>query len=279
MRTHPYRDATAGLATRHDKLPLVGPAFAAEVGLRIVTVDVDTDALGTFSGEVPRRLDQWETAIEKARLGMSRSGLAIGLASEGSFGVVASFPFAQADHELIVLLDDERGIVVGEWEVGLGLAAVRVEVPWSDIESVPLGQAGFPQHGLIVRASGSDSAIVKGIHDLDSLARAMRRCSGGRGTVIVESDLRAHHHPGRRSVIARAADRLARRVATLCPMCRCPGWGVVRREPGAPCEECRWPTRRVREEILACPQCDCEESRPTSDSGGVDPMFCSMCNP
>ena len=55
-----------------------------------------------------------ETALAKARLGMAAASATIGIASEGSYGPHPHMPFVAAGIEVMVLIDDERGIVVRE---------------------------------------------------------------------------------------------------------------------------------------------------------------------
>lgn len=279
--THPYDGRRATLATRHDKLPLVAPPFRLAVGLDVVGVDVDTDQLGTFSGECERRGTQREAAIAKARLGMTAAGCSLGIATEASFGPLVGSPFGNACLELVVLVDDELGIVISEVEVDYGVPAISVELRDGGIGQVPLVAAGFPEHGLIVRPMESFEQLVKGIHDAEALEAAIANCvaASPTRTVRVENDLRAHHSPSRRLVIARAAERLARRVAARCSDCGAPGWGVVARNPGAPCTECGTATPRPRSETLGCAACATEIERDLPESRGVDPRYCPRCNP
>lgn len=82
-----YEHETAVLATMHGKQVAVGPPFREILGLKLrLPDDIDTDALGTFTGEVERKGTMLETAIAKARLGMELTGSKLGLASEGSYG-------------------------------------------------------------------------------------------------------------------------------------------------------------------------------------------------
>lgn len=278
---HPYAGRRATLATRHDKLVLVAPAFRSLVGLEVVAVDVDTDQLGTFSGERERHGTQRETAIAKARLGMHPAGTSLGLATEGSFGPLDGNPFANACLEFVVLVDDERGIVIGEAEVDYDVPSIRIDVRNGEVDAIPLAAAGFPEHGLIVRPAEGYVSLTKGIHDMESLGVALVRAAAASpsGTVRVESDLRAHHSPSRRVVIARAAERLARRVAALCADCGAPGWGVVARNAGAPCTECGTATRIVASETLGCTACIATDTRDVASPTGVDPRYCPRCNP
>ena len=83
---HPYAGITAVLATMHGKERVIAPAFEDVLGMRIVVPPgIDTDALGTFTGEVPRDGTMLEVAIRKARIGMKIAGHSIGIASEGTF--------------------------------------------------------------------------------------------------------------------------------------------------------------------------------------------------
>lgn len=256
--------------------------MSRSLGLDVVSVDVDTDSLGTFSGEVERVGTPWEVAVAKARLGMEASGLPLGLASEGSIGPDDAIPFLVSDVELVVLVDDVRGIVIGETagEYGIPTVAIDVRID-SVIDDEDLARAGFPEHGLIVRPLGTTGPIVKGVHDHHELHEAVVRCASESGASVlrIESDLRAYHHPTRRTVIARAAERLSARLTRLCPSCDCPGWGVGRHDRGAPCSVCRASTRVVSTEHFICASCSYEEAKPTDAAAGVDPQYCPRCNP
>ena len=278
---HPYRGRTASLATRHGKLVAIAPAFRSLIGLEIVSVDVDTDSLGTFVGDRPRSGTQRETAVTKARLAMTESGLSLGLATEASFGPLDGNPFVNACLELVVLVDDDLGIVLAEHEVDYSVPAVSVVVHNADVESIPLVAAAFPEHGLIARPEEGYQPIFKGVHDYDELRDAVKACaeSSPSGKVVVESDFRAHHSPARLQVIERAARTLAQRAATLCRGCGAPGWGVVGRNAGAPCRECGTETRIAKSEVSGCAKCDAKVERRLPESEGVDPRYCPSCNP
>lgn len=53
-----------------------------------------------------------EVALRKARLGMRAAGLPLRLASEVTFGPHPAVPFFPAGMELLVLVDEQRGLVV-----------------------------------------------------------------------------------------------------------------------------------------------------------------------
>lgn len=283
---YPYDGQRAVLATRHGKLAVIAPALEP-TGLRITTADLDTDALGTFAGEIPRTLPMREAAVAKARMGMEQQGCAIGLASEGTIGPDPMIPLLFCDTELVVLVDDEQGLVIWETARDHGVrAATTVTRPGHHILDF-LDQAGFPGHRLIVRPEGMEPADVpagllrKGIADHEALAQAIRDCSAASptGHARVESDLRAHCSPTRQQVIARAAQRLAARVIRRCPDCGAPGWGRIGTLNGLPCASCAtWIAFAHRGVILGCTRCpfrrEVHEQR-----AAEDPARCPNCNP
>ncbi|MHB1487095.1 MAG: DUF6671 family protein [Acidimicrobiales bacterium] len=280
---HPYAGRIAVLSTKHAKLALVGPPLERAVGLRVDAVAVDTDTLGTFTGDIPRLGPPLDTAIAKARLGMSATGQALGIASEGSIGPDPAMPFVIADRELVVLVDDEAGIVVWEthssWDIVTATATVR---PGENLEAF-LTQAGFPAHQLIVRPnSGGVHPIRKGIASIEGLTAAITECASAAtdGHACVETDLRAHACPSRRTIIAVAAERLAGRLAARCPACGAPGWGRVDVLLGVPCAQCGTEIARPRAEIDGCAACEHRAARPVMGSATrVDAGECPICNP
>ncbi len=277
---HPYAGRVAVLATKHGKLPLIGPPIEQAIGLAVRDVDVDTDMLGTFTGDIPRMETPLRTAIAKARMGMNAAGVDIGLASEGSIAPDPTLPFIMSDRELVVLVDDSAGIVVWEsyssWEI---LAATTTTNTVEGLESF-LERADFPNHKLIVRPnSGAVHPVFKGIDSVDELAIDLGECVtvSADGLGIVETDLRAHMCPSRRSVIAKAAESLAGRLASRCPACGVPGWGRVDVILGLACVSCGTQVDRPRAEIDGCVVCDHRETRIVAT--GVDPGECPFCNP
>lgn len=281
------RDAV--LATRHGKLELIAPALA-RVGYALRAVDVDTDLLGTFSGEVPRPGPPQDVAVAKARLAMGASGVRVGVASEGTVGPSPTVPFANADVELVVLVDDVLGITVVGRHVGHGLRVVGEDVTPAALATdgvlddllVRAGVDGSDGHHLIVRPSvGPAHPVVKAIATAEALLAAVARCAGASpdGRARIETDLRAHLCPSRHPAIVAAAGDLAVRLASRCPACASPGWGVVRAVPGRPCADCGAPTRAPRADVEGCVACPEERARPRADLAPVDPAQCDRCNP
>lgn len=239
--------------------------------LIFVPPDLDTDLLGTFSGEVEREGVPSEVVVRKARFGMAAAGVSLGVASEGSFRPHAELSFGVGCHELIAFVDDEAGIVLVEdlftLETNFGNAKAANT---GEIEGF-LKKVGFPAHGLIAVPNDSikvghddrvrlvledvpDQQVFKGIHAPAELERVVEQCAAlsSDGLAHVETDMRAHFNPTRMRAIGVLAQQLGRRLARTCPDCGAPGWGRL---------HARWETSAkgipvVAEETLGCALCD-----------------------
>ena len=282
FKVHPYADQKAVLTSKHQKLGQIRPAFADLIGLHVVEMDLDTDRLGTFTGEIKRLNPPRETAILKARMGMDASGSSLGIASEGSIGPDPLIPFAISDIEHVVLVDDERNIVISETFRSFEITVATVSVNRGEDISGFLLQAGFPLHKLIVRPQTPVSNYcVKGIGNITQLRKVIEECSeySPQGLVTIESDLRAHCSPTRQLNISWAALALALRVNQLCPYCNSPGWGGVTHKKGVKCGEClRLNSEAISQEILSCVCCDYKEDGLVI-AQSLDPRYCTWCNP
>jgi len=282
----PYAGRTAVIATMHRKEAAVAPALISMLGLAVTLAPgLDTDLLGTFSGEIPRQGTMLEVATRKARLGMSAIGAQLGLASEGSFGPHPAIPYIPAGLELMVFVDDERGIVVTESVIAEKTNYDHAVVLPGDRADEFLQKIGFPNHGLIVRPNECEaaaSALTKGIVDTDSLRRAIEAAAAvsSDGRARIETDMRAHFNPTRMKSLAMLTARLAQRLARQCPSCRAPGFGRTGSRAGLACEACGTPTELVVAEIFGCPACDYTEERPRGDGLQRAPaQCCPECNP
>jgi len=282
LSAHPYVHKKIALTTKHDKLRLIKPAFDEYVGCELFEVNLDTDQLGTFSGEIERVASPRETAIQKARLGMRETGLLLGIASEGSVGPDPVVPFIHSNIEQLVLVDDQNGIVISEIHRSFEITAATITTaPDQDLTSF-LEKADFPNHALIVRTNTQiKSSCIKGITDYEQLMDAIDTSSqlSPNGFVVIESDLRAMHSPSRQRNIEEVAKLLARRVNLLCPNCRMPGWGRVGYEKGLKCSECELENPdAIRQEKLGCVKCDHVELGKVIFST-LNPAQCNFCNP
>lgn len=281
----PYAGRKAVLATMHSKHIAVAPALRAGAGLAIVpATGINTDQLGTFSGEIPRNGTMLEVAICKAQMGMKASGLSLGLATEGSFGPHPTLPFLAAGIELMTFVDDERKIVVTESFIARHTNFDHLVVaPGEDLEAF-LHRVGFSSHGLIVRPNDGrpSQGLVKGIIDASDLDRAIGVAASlsSDGKARLETDMRAHLNPTRMQSLAVLAERLAKRLATVCPECNAPGFGRTGIREGLVCEKCGTPTQMVAAEHFSCASCTYGEDRLRSDGLTKAPAgSCPQCNP
>jgi hypothetical protein len=272
-----YRGLFAALATCHNKAEAIGPALKRILGLSLeVPSGIDTDALGTFTGEVPRSLSMHETARAKARLGMRATGLKLGLASEGSFGPDPLVGIIPAAEEILVFIDDVRDIEITERLLTHKTNYASLEIT-GDVElEAFIARAGFPEHGLVVRGN---NVLRKGITEEAELRLAIAEARSS-GMARIETDMRAHLNPTRMAEIARLAERLAYRLATPCPRCGCPGFGCHAQNLGLACRDCGTPSFLIKNTISRCVACGHEQVVPREDGlTQADPRYCPECNP
>eukprot|EP00873_Tetraselmis_striata_P031486 jgi/Tetstr1/451750/TSEL_038786.t1 len=270
----------------HGKEEAIAPVLRDRLGLIVSSApDIDTDALGTFTGEIPRAGTIREAAIAKARLGMKATGLPIGLASEGSYGPHSQIPFVPGGVELMVLVDDMRGIVVSEHLIEDAPVFGHGYVVAGDDVTPILDRLGFPAHALIVKPAESEGGagnIHKGLRDRTALELAVMsaKAQSDDGRALIQTDMRAHMNPTRMATLGRLASALAERLSALCPACRTPGYGQVDVEIGLPCEWCGTPSLMVRHRVFGCVACPHRENRPRGDGlTKADPGHCPLCNP
>jgi len=276
-----YAGAVVAMGTMHGKEKQVAPAFAAELGAHVLApAGIDTDQFGTFTGEVTRTLAPIAAATGKARMAMRAAGVQYGLASEASYDTW--FGALPMHEEILVFLDDSRDIRVVEGVNVPGAPGISRLVDGPAQAVAATRDFGFPGQAAAVKASVADQIRVfgKGITDLRKLIEVVDEAVAAADTrqAWVEPDLRAHHNPSRRDVIAALASRLARRLATPCPGCACPGYGKVAVREGLPCQVCGCPTSLIAADIHGCPAC--EHRSTVARTGGIaEPRFCPQCNP
>jgi hypothetical protein len=274
-----YRGVAIAVGTRHGKQHQFAPAFADVLGARLVTPpDLDTDRLGTFSGERPRVMTALQAAREKARMAMAATGLPLGLASEASYGPLPDSGVT-GHEEILLFCDTASGIEVLEGHRAATVPGSTHRVA-RDADLPPAVLDDLSRQAVIVRPDGRPGGVVTGITGTHALraAIAAAAASAESGLALVEPDLRAHHNPARRRVLRRLARTLAHRLDTPCPACRCPGFGRMDTEAGLPCAMCGEPTASPLAVIHGCPACG-HTLRRAVPFGHADPRDCPDCNP
>lgn len=284
VKKHLYKGETCVIATMHEKEKVITPAFLDLLGLKMVKAKIDTDQFGTFTGEVERKGSPLACVRKKCEAAMKESQVNIGIASEGSFGPHPYIPLVACDHEILYFIDHERGFLLHQSL--LSTKTNHCAEAFSDAQQLKAfcDQALFPSHGLIVRPNKSNKKtfIIKGIQAYDMLEEAFLNCCriSEDGKALVETDMRAHMNPTRMKVIKELADSFARRLATPCPLCYNPGWGVIDTKKGLECEMCGSETDMVKSEVFGCPKCLYKESQPRQDGLALaDSQYCRWCNP
>ncbi|MEN9767046.1 MAG: hypothetical protein RLZZ32_1006 [Cyanobacteriota bacterium] len=281
--TSPYARSLIALATRHGKEQALGLPLRWGLGAELQLADVDTDQLGTFSGEIERIDDALATCRAKAQMGLAATGLTLGLASEASFGPHPAMPMLAVGQEILVFLDLDRDLCVVEqqldWRTNFGHLLLESD---QQLEAW-LVRVRFPSHALIARpATANTGSLFKGLASRSALKEAINRCRAADpdGRVWLETDMRAHCNPTRMRAIRRLGAALVRRLRTPCPDCGAPGWGLKQTLPGLPCGACGLATELTLSERWSCSCCTFSQDLPRRDGLlRADPGQCLWCNP
>jgi hypothetical protein len=281
MSANPFAGRRLVIATQHRKEQVIAPALESALGVTTEVAAIDTDQFGTFAGERPRTVDPLEAARLKCRAALEATGATLAVASEGSFIPHPAIGFVPADEEILLLMDAQHG-----WEIAVKRLSTETNFSGEWVTSTPALQrfaqrAGFPSHGLILRAEKDGlNPLHKGLvnaMELEALFASLHTTYGG---AWVETDMRAHLNPTRMKVIAEAAAKLAEAALSPCPQCLRPGFVVVDAEEGLPCAWCGSPTHATLAHLLRCSGCS-HEQRLLFPKGRTqaDPQNCDNCNP
>jgi hypothetical protein len=277
-----FKDRTLVIATKHAKERAIAPILERELGVRCVSSEgLDTDLLGTFTGEIERELDPLAAAREKCNRAMDAAGCDLAVASEGSFGRHPVMVFVAGGDEMLLLVDRANNLelVVREISPNTNFATAQLR---EESELLAFAeQAGFPAHALILRKSrDSGEHMHKGITERSVLLETFRALRDLLPEVCVETDMRAMHNPQRMEVIAQATQKLVALINSRCPQCTMPGFSVTEVVRGLPCELCGLPTNAASRHISICSHCGfTQELRNPDGKAAENPMYCEFCNP
>ncbi|MEI6310931.1 MAG: DUF6671 family protein [Bacteroidota bacterium] len=277
-----FSGRTLFIATKHEKEKVIAPILEAKLKLQCETVpNIDTDVLGTFTGEIERQDDPITTARNKCKLAQELTNADLILASEGSFGPHPTIPFISCNEEHLLLLDvkNQMEFITTFRSMETNFNA-RTFTTLNEIKKFA-HDVLFPSHALIIRPSKDDySSIHKGITDEKELEELASQYITLTGHVYIETDMRAHHNPTRMEQIKKATLQLVEQIESKCPKCNTPGFSVTDVRRGLACSLCKSPTNSALSLIYSCKNCFfTNESLYPKNKKEEDPMYCDHCNP
>jgi len=271
------------LLTKHKKEIVIKPTLEKRTGCKVqVFSSFDTDVFGTFTGEIERAGTQIETARLKAEKAIELSGFDIGLSSEGSFGPHPSIPFVPFNMEIVMLVDRREELRIwGEYS-GYNTNYRHDKVVSSD-EAFKFAQmVGFPEHFLVIKPGKAEyNESIKGICDYDKLDEAVQWAiaRSPEKSALIETDMRAHANPTRMSNILKATENLIQKIDSVCIKCGMPGFWVIEKKQGLPCEICGSSTSEILSEIWLCQKCGQREEMLFPKGKLASAARCNYCNP
>jgi len=270
------------IATKHKKETVMAPLLEKALGVRCITdPSIDTDILGTFTGEIERKDDPLTTVKNKCIMASMATKCDLIVASEGSFFPHPIFQFSYIDVEIICLLDLKNNleIIVHEQSSDTNFNGQNIK-SIKELDSF-CQKVGFPAHGLILRRTKNDIVgIVKGIHKYEHLISYYNYFMDTYGEAYIETDMRAMFNPTRLKVIKVATEALIKKINSRCPSCDMPGYGITDSFRGLPCEICHYPTKSIKSYIYICQKCSHTENVDFPNGKYTeDAMYCDMCNP
>lgn len=273
----------AVLATMHGKEEVIAPILEKEFGLKVVVPqDFDSDKFGTFTMDIARTGNQLEAARRKVRAAMMLTGLDLGIASEGSFGLDPQIPLIQSNLELVVLIDDKNSLEIRGHHRSFD-TNISGEYVTDIKEALKFSKRiGFPNHAVVIREDEkSKYPIFKGIKTEEELYERVQNLLQTKKNkrIYIETDMRAHMNPTRMDKIMRATEDLVSNIKSECPECGAPGFSIIDFKTGLKCSACGLPTDSPVAYVRRCQKCNLENDCEISTKPFEDPVNCSRCNP
>jgi hypothetical protein len=278
-----FENKSFSVATKHKKEIVFSSVFT-QLGVSFVPApEIDTDVLGTFTGEVERKHSPLETALHKAKLlAKELNTVDFIIANEGSFGPHPYMPFVASDSEVILLYDVKADNYFYFHDVSTETNFAEKEIASYNQLHEFLKQSQFPSHALIVSAIGNDGKMYfeKAIQSVEALKNSVEKllALSESGTVKVQTDMRAHLNPLRMKFIEQCALKFVEELKQACPQCNYPQFKIRKTERGLPCYNCNAPTKSIKTYIYQCVNCNYSDSK-ANEKEFEDPMYCEFCNP
>lgn len=267
----------------HKKEKAIAPVLSEAFNIQLaVATKINTDAFGSFSGEVERKLPPIEAARKKIQTAVEQYKDAdLFIANEGSFFPHPDMPYINIENEVILLIDYKNKI-----EVKAAKNFIHTQSFSKHINSVKqaldiANKNSFPQNGIILKTPSNTQnkqSVYKDISNRSDLKKILKELLNRHKEIIIESDLRAHKNKQRMQHIAETTRLLVENMLSHCPKCKTPGFAVVKYLEGLPCASCGMPTRQIKAHIKKCEICQYEEQTEFTDRK-ADAGFCDYCNP
>ena len=275
-----YKNERVLLASKHEKERVIHPIFLEKIGCEIYTSDFDTDQFGTFTGEIPRAQNAYETCILKAKSAAIAADCFFSVASEGSFGPHPSIPFFASDHEIMVFVDLKNNWIIAD-QFLTPKTNYKMLTLHAGTELEPFLQSvQFPSHAVTLQVNHTKEVIGKGIQELSLLNDLITLGFSKGDELLLATDMRAMMNPTRMEALSLLAEKLAARIVTCCHSCGAPGFGFISSTGQLSCRLCDGPTSMHRFEVWGCVACEHKEKKPRYDNlEKADPTYCNYCNP
>ena len=194
-----FRGKVLHMVSRHQKQQYIAPVLASRLGFICKTVsEVDTDLLGTFSGEVARTLSPVACAREKCKRAREYVSDGYLLASEGSFGPHPTLGWVTAGEEWLLLYDIEEDAELIVRDITLDTCFLGKAIANEQQCLEFLQRVGFPNQGVIVKSSQEQPEIIfKNGSTPEEIVKNMHNMLNEKGNCYIETDMRAMFNPTR----------------------------------------------------------------------------------
>lgn len=211
---------------------------------------------------------------------MVRERCDLGIASEGSFGPHPLIPFSAANEEYIILIDLKNSLEVVAKVLSPETNYDQLQITTEEELNRFASNAGFPSHGVILKFELENRiTFLKDLLSWNDLSSEFRRMINAGGKVWAETDMRAMRNPLRQRIIKQVAEKLLKKIRSVCPRCSAPGFDIIEGIPGLPCKLCHAPTRSVKTFKYACNSCGYNHLNNEEEKSFEDPRCCDVCNP
>lgn len=274
-----FAGRTVTIATMHGKERVLAPLLEKELHVRCKVVEgLNTDAFGSFSGEIQRKGTPIEALRAKTRKAIELVKGSLVVASEGSFGPHPSYFFIPGNEEMVMLTDTVHKLEI----VGRHLTE-KTNYQKREIKSLPefesfAKQIGAPEHGIILKTIHGPQKVWKDFTSFEDTSNMVEHLLKKERVLMAETDMRAMNNPTRMKAIEQATLDLVKNIKLCCPKCKAPGFSIQGVQRGLPCEHCGMPTKSVKAHVHSCQKCGFTETR-SNQRTYENPQYCDYCNP